>query len=131
MASKLLMSVPAFAFHAIILSWINKIEKKCECSTDWRRDFMKYFSIVSVLVLVGSIFVRPTFLPPAVMTLGMVWFLAALVNIGAILSYIPALRKKQCDCALEGDWRDDAIFWYMIASIGLSILMTFIMLARK
>jgi hypothetical protein len=124
---KLLMLVPALTFHAIILSWINKIEKKCDCSTDWRRDFMKYFSVVSVLLLIGSMFMRPTSLPPAVMTLGMVWFIAALVNIGAILSYIPALRKKQCDCALEGDWRDDAIFWYLIASIVLS----FIMLARK
>ena len=121
------MLVPALTFHAIILSWINKIEKKCDCSTDWRRDFMKYFSVVSVLLLIGSMFMRPTSLPPAVMTLGMVWFIAALVNIGAILSYIPALRKKQCDCALEGDWRDDAIFWYLIASIVLS----FIMLARK
>ena len=128
MASKLLMFVPALAFHGIVLSWVNKIENKCECSTDWRRDYLKYFSILSILLVIGTTFMRQN---PALGAVAMAWFLAALVNIGAILSYIPALRKKQCDCALEGDWRDDAIFWYMIASIGLSILMTFIMLARK
>ena len=128
MSSKLLMSVPALAFHGIVISWVNKIESKCECSTDWRRDYLKYFSILSVLLVIGTTFMRQN---PALGAVAMAWFIAGLVNIGAILSYIPALRKKQCDCALEGDWRDDAIFWWVIIGFILSFAGSVIMLSRK
>lgn len=128
MASKLLMIVPALTFHGIVLSWINKIENKCECSAEWRRDYLKYFSIVSVLLVIGTTFVRQN---PVLGAAAMAWFIASLVNIGVILSYIPALRKKQCDCALEGDWRDEAIFWWVIIGIVLSFALSVIMLARK
>lgn len=128
MDSKLLMIVPALTFHGIVLSWVNKIESKCECSSEWRRDYIKYFSIVSVLLVIGTTFMRQN---PVLGAAAMVWFIASLVNIGAILSYIPALRKKQCDCALEGDWRDDAIFWWVIIAIALSFAFPVIMLARK
>ena len=50
-------------FQGIVLSWINKIERKCPCSADWRRDYIKYFSIAMIVygiiaaLILGFLFV--------------------------------------------------------------------------
>jgi hypothetical protein len=111
--------VPALVLNSIILSWVNKLEKKCECSTDWRRDYIKYFSIVAIIFAFAN-----AFLPNQIKNLPLMLIigLAGLVNLGSILSYIPGLKKKQCDCAIENDWRDNFIFWWIITSIILTVL---------
>lgn len=111
--------IPGLVLQGIILSWINKLEKNCECSADWRREFIKYYSIVLIVYgLAGAAKLQPKNVPVLVI-LG----LAGLVNLGSILSYIPDLKKKQCNCAIENDWRDNFIFWWSL--IGL-ILMTLV-----
>jgi hypothetical protein len=68
---------------------------------------------------------KPLFMK-GLMGFATVYGLAALVNVGSILTYIPDLKKKGCDCAIEDDWRDNFIFWYMI--IGLVLASTMIIL---
>ena len=115
----------ALVFQAIVLSWILKIEKKCDCSRDWRRDYMKYFSIIA-----ASTTVLGLFMPNVLLMLGIPMLIAGLVNIAAILSYIPALKKRDCTCALEDEWRDNFIFWWVILSLVASTGAV-LMLARK
>lgn len=115
-----------YTFAAIVLSWILKIEK-CECSQDWRRDYIKYFMIISVVAttllglfaLTGRVGGIPR---KTIMALGLPYLIAALINTGSILTYIPSLKKSGCDCATDGDWRDNFIFWYMIVSIIVGVL---------
>jgi len=110
--------VPGLVFNGIVLSWINKLEKKCECSADWRREYIKYYAIILIVYgLAGAAKLQVKNVPVLVI-LG----LAGLVNLGSILSYIPDLKKKQCDCAIEGDWRDNFIFWWIIISLVLTVL---------
>ena len=121
-----------FVIQGIILSWINKLERKCECSADWRRDYIKYFSIAMIVFGAARLVVPDqTEVMPVMLTVG----LAGLVNVGSILSYIPDLKKKQCDCAIENDWRDNFIFWWILISLILTTLVsggaTAFMLTRK
>jgi hypothetical protein len=110
--------IPGLVFQGIVLSWINKLEKKCECSADWRRDFIKYYSIVLIVYgLAGAARIQPKNFP-LLIAIG----LAGLVNIASFLSYIPDLKKKQCDCAIENDWRDNFIFWWTLIGLILMIL---------
>jgi hypothetical protein len=112
--------VSALVLNGIILSWVNKLEKKCECSADWRRDYIKYFSIVSIIFAFANAFMPN--LIKTLLPLLMIFGLAGLVNLGSILSYIPGLKKKQCNCAIEKDWRDNFIFWWIIISLILPVL---------
>jgi hypothetical protein len=121
-----------FVIQGIILSWINKLERKCECSADWRRDYIKYFSIAMIVFSAARLIVPDqTEFMPVMLTVG----LAGLVNVVSILSYIPDLKKKQCDCAIENDWRDNFIFWWILISLILTTLVsggaTAFMLTRK
>jgi hypothetical protein len=127
------------AFSSIVLSWILKNEKKCECGQDWRRDYIKYFNIVVIALMVMQLTARSFFkqqimgaLNKPLFMKGLLGFatvygLAALVNVGSILTYIPDLKKKGCGCAIEDDWRDNFIFWYMI--IGLVLASTMLLVA--
>ena len=118
-------AVPGLAIQAIILSWIFKIERQCECSRDWRRDFIKYFSIanvVQVIAILGRVGI-----PPAVlMTMG----LAAIVQLYAVLTYIPKLQRD-CSCATEYEWRDNFIFWWTLVGLVLSFVVGFTVIMRR
>jgi hypothetical protein len=110
--------IPGLVLQGIVLSWINKIESKCQCSADWRREYIKYYSIVLIAYgLAGAAKLQPKNVPVLVI-LG----LAGLVNLGSILSYIPDLKKKQCDCATEDEWRDNFIFWWSLVGLILTVL---------
>ena len=108
--------VMGIVFQAIILSWILKLEKTgCSCSTDWRRDFIKYYSIfgmaiASLLLARPQLFKQYMKISPALLPL-------YLTYLYAVLTFIPGLWRHQCDCATQGDWRDDFIFWWI--GIGL------------
>jgi hypothetical protein len=110
--------IPGLVLQGIVLSWINKLERKCKCSEDWRRDYIKYYSII---LIVTSLLSASGFHPKNV-PLFVVIGLAGLVNLGSILSYIPDLKKKQCDCAIENDWRDNFIFWWILISLIFTVL---------
>ena len=114
--------VPAtigLAFQSIVLSWIFKLERQCNCSKDWRRDFIKYYSFTGVAVLLAAF--AKFRLPPVVM---MTIALAGLVNLYSVLSYIPMLNRNACTCATEDDWRDNFIYWYMILSVVTVVLVS-------
>lgn len=108
-----------FVIQGIVLSWINKLERKCECSADWRRDYIKYFTIAMIVFGVARLVVpEKTEFMPLMLTIG----LAGLVNLGSILSYIPDLKKNQCACAIEDEWRDNFIFWWTLIGLILMIV---------
>jgi hypothetical protein len=110
-------AVIGLALQSIVLSWIFKLERQCNCSKDWRRDFIKYYSFTAVAVLLATL---AKFRLPLVvsMTIG----LAALVNLYSVLSYVPMLNRNACTCATEDDWRDNFIYWYMILSVVMLVL---------
>jgi hypothetical protein len=114
-------ALPALAANGIILSWINKLERKCECSADWRREYIKYYSILSIILVFANMFI-PLFLAQQKTAILLVIGLAGLVNLASILSYIPDLKKKQCDCAIKDDWRDNFIFWWTLIGLILTIV---------
>ena len=133
------------AVQAIVLSWILKIEKKCECSKDWRRDYIKYMSIISIaltfLIVFLAVFMRQQ-VTNGIMGLGgrgvkamgataVLVALAGLVNLAAILTYIPDLKKRGCECAIKDDWRDNFIWWWMLIGTILMFIVPFVVATKK
>jgi hypothetical protein len=100
-------------FQLIVLSWILKIEKSCDCSVDWRRDFMKYYSVGALLLALVFIANPKMAFHPSVLIILPLY----LMYMYAVLTYIPSLHKTGCDCAVKGEWRDDFIFLW----IGLGV----------
>jgi len=115
------------AVQAVVLSWILKMEKgSCGCSERWQRDYMKWFAIanivMAVLALAGLRFKNQILAGAA--------FGALLVNLYAILTYIPKMNTVGCKCATENDWRDNFIYWWTLLSVALSAFVALTLFAK-
>jgi hypothetical protein len=93
------MTLPALitaAFWAFVLGWTVKLEqKKCGCSKEWRRDFIKYFAAAVIAFQFVILAKQNQLMMIAAPFMG----LATLVFIGATISYIVDQRRKKCECS--------------------------------
>jgi hypothetical protein len=110
-------NVVTLAAQGVVLSWILKMEQACSCSERWQRDYMKWYAMATILLAVVAIAgfrVKNPVLAGAAVGAG-------LVNIYAILTYIPKMTTVGCKCATEKDWRDDFIYWWTIVGVAAAI----------
>ena len=56
---KLFTAILSLVINFIFLNYVNKLEKdNCKCSSnDWRRNYIKYFSMVSISLITVTLFV--------------------------------------------------------------------------
>jgi hypothetical protein len=129
-------------FYSYILKYVNDLTvKKCECSENWKRDYIKYFSMAAIGVLSVSLLLvyveRLATLPKGLKVfsnvLGGVYFVAFLVFLGVLFSYTRNLSNCETGCkcsedkmrtvthyfsAIVGGWM---LFVSILALIGLII----------
>ena len=101
-----MLNVVGLAVQGIALSWTLKLEKACGCSDRWQRDYIKWYAIAAIgmmIAAVAGVQIKNKVLAGAI-------FGASLVNMYAILTYIPKLNSTGCSCATDGDWRDNFIY---------------------
>jgi hypothetical protein len=127
-------SVIAIIISMVILEYVLRLEREdCECSKDWRRDYIKIFAIatiVFVLLMCFRNFLLPRGLkvPRAVGALlylvATMYMIGAFVNVYAMFSYSQKLIiKKNCKCA--NTWTRDFIYYYSMI-IGVTYLIVII-----
>ena len=74
--------------------YITKLEKTgCECSEDWKRDYIKVYVMVMIPLLIMRIF---DLLPKVVMGLTVIF---TLFFIFVTYRYIHELKEKKCACS--------------------------------
>lgn len=101
-------------FFVSAAAWIFNLEKhNCECSKNWRRNFMKWFYLASILFQ-GAILMRNktiiTYLAGPIAT-------ASLAYLYVTLTYIHKLQMDQCDCT-AGRHRT-ILFWLALGQAFL------------
>jgi hypothetical protein len=111
-------------FYSYILKYVNDLNvKKCECSENWKRDFIKYFSMAAIgviVVLLVLVFVErlselPSGLKLFSKLLNWVYILAFIVFLGVLFTYTRNLLKTKCECS-EDKMR--TIMHYFSAILG-------------
>lgn len=116
-----MLNLISLAFQGIVLSWILKIEKVCGCSDRWQRDYIKWHTIAAIglmIAVVAGIQIKNKVLAGAILGAG-------LVNMYAILTFIPKLKKTGCSCATENEWRDNFIYaWTILGTLALVFFAT-------
>ena len=90
----------------IIYYLVNLEDVTCNCITDWRHDYIKYFS---VFLLTFNIICLFSFCMPmsssnnstTVQILVIIFLLLSLVNMYALYTYIGDLNSTKCSCAVD------------------------------
>jgi len=120
-------------FYSYVLKYVNDLNvKKCECSENWKRDFIKYFSMAAIGVLVLSlllVFVERLTEAPRGLTvfanvLSGVYFLAFIVFLGVLFVYTRNLLKTNCECS-EDKMR--TMTYYFSAIVGGFYILAFVL----
>ena len=124
-----MLNVVGLAFQGLILSWFMKLEKACGCSAGWQRSYIKYYALGSILLLLLA--AAGNQLKNKALAGALVG--AGLVNIYAILTYIPRMKYWGCSCAESGDhgydFREDFIYWWtLVGTMVMIFTMTMILL---
>ncbi len=90
-------------YNLLVLGYIMNLEgKRCNCISDWRHDFIKYFSIAIIIwSLLTVAFNLKGSTNEFVMLLRGVIMFASLINLWCLYTYVGDLDKTQCKCAVE------------------------------
>lgn len=129
MASISTVLVIPLTLSYIFISYIKSLEnKKCKCSDDIRRKYIKFYGYALLLFAIFGLFIiilTITF-PKLFIIHQIIKYLSVFVNIlGAyiIYSYSDILSSSECDCSKS--WKRVFIKYYsyiMLTLIGLSFL---------
>jgi Na+/H+-translocating membrane pyrophosphatase len=114
--------------YFITFSWIIMMEKQdCECSVDWRRDFIKYYLICVIVFIIASfahIFFLNNRYHKIFDSLRYIFLLSEIVFVTVVFLYIRDLIKKRCECS-AGMERDVTLIYSVVD--GVLIIATIIL----
>lgn len=83
-------------FLGLVLMYIVRLEiHRCECSKDWKRDFIKYYLIVYIPMFLSMLLIQ--FPVPLLSVVA----LANIVYIFVVFAYIKKLQRNNCKCSIE------------------------------
>lgn len=92
--------------YVFLIKYIMMLEKTgCECSKDWRRDFIKYYFIFLLITpfiiaaLLFSLLKNPFALQMISKAVGLVSFILSIAAVIIIYQYVYNLKAIKCQCS--------------------------------
>ena len=119
--------------NILILNYVIKLEKiTCECSDNWKRDYIKYYAIVTLLltlvicvipvmnmILNKKMNMKSILSTPVSRVISSIYGVAGIVNVYALFSYSQNVILSQCDCSKS--WERMFIYYYSMVIMSLYI----------
>jgi len=139
-------SIIGLIISIIIVAYTDKLKKeKCLCTDDWRREYVKIFAIITIILTIG-ICAKNIFMPGKMILSKMIskivyvvltlYMIAAVVNIFALFTYTQKIEcSSQCiSCRKNQNWMSSFLYYYsmviavlyfivIVFSIALGVLM--------
>jgi len=125
LSGKMISIFISFLVNLLIVNYVLKLEKiTCECSEDWRRDYIKYYSLITIvgivvftIVYVGNV----TYSSQLFQFLSTVFSIFGFVNVYALFTYSQNIVINKCVCSKS--WERTFIYYYSMVLIVLYLLM--------
>lgn len=115
----LVLDLLLIIFWAFVVTYVMRLENiGCDCSKDWKRDYIKYYLLVIIPIMILKLFVS---LPVALASLT---FVFGLTFVFVVFAYIQELRKKKCECS-EAPIRDilEIVNYIQIFLVGFALIL--------
>lgn len=119
--------------NLLIINYTKKLEKiTCKCSEDWRRTFIKVYSMITILIttlfiglpLLGNITgcgpeLKTILVNPVSRLIINVYALVGIVNIVSLFTYSQKIVINSCDCSES--WERTFIYYYSMVVMSIYI----------
>ena len=116
----------SIVMNLAIMTYVLNMERdQCQCSVDWRRDYIKYFSIALVLSILFRTFVNSGKLVaqlPKLISLGLpvLMGIGSMVYLYSMLSYAIKMRDNKCECSKHTT--REFMYWYVMTIVLILVL---------
>jgi hypothetical protein len=124
---KKLVMLIVVLINIIIFNFIYKLEKnKCLCSKGYKREFIKYYALLTIFIgiifIIGALKILPS---PVLNLLSTIYSVLGLLNVYLLFTLTQGLVIKKCTCS--NSWDRKFVYYYsMIIMSGYIILITII-----
>ena len=123
MIIQLILYAIAIILYVFLIKYIIMLEKTgCACSQDWRREFIKYYFIFLIVMLIVKFALADSTLMKFISPFSFIILLAAVV---IIYQYVNDLKIKKCKCS-AGQMRNILEIFNYIQIILLAIVLLFV-----
>ena len=107
------------AISVIVIMYVKKLQEiSCDCSKDWRRDYINHHArlvlVVIAIAVLMSLFglkLKNKYIVKLVMLFAVLYGIASLVNVYAMLTYSYKL-VKDADCKCASGWERNTLLAY-------------------
>ena len=107
----------------VFLYYINHLENiNCFCSDEWRRYYIKYYSIFVILISILEV-LSEVYLFQSLINL--IVSIGGLLFLYAVVTYIQKLKEKKCKCS--ENWKRMALNIFAMIAI-IAMILEFIVL---
>lgn len=120
-------------YNLLIIGYIITLEgTQCDCIRDWRHDFIKYYSIFMICYSLIISLLSNVHNKVFEMILHITLYIAALVNVWCLYTYIGDLDKTYCTCAVEKQKKMHYFLYnWRYILVGIAILSIFSIIFHK
>ena len=122
--------------YATILYYVYQLEQisdpPCDCSKDWRRDFIKWYFILISIYVIATLLTGYTFRPKSIFTA--ILGILSLIQIYSLFTYVRNLKTEtECKCATELDLYNVAKYysWFQVGMLVLSLALVLFMVVVR
>jgi hypothetical protein len=111
-----------FVIQALIVHYLIKLESiGCKCAMDWRRQYIIFYFVISILYMLSAFFIKRESIP----ILQTLMVVLGLANVVFTLQYVNKLKKEKCECS-ESIYRDVLGIVSIFNAVIYSMLLTYI-----
>ena len=121
--------------NILIVNYVRKLEQvTCECSEEWKRDYIKIYSLITIIIT-SLICLVPLFLHivnveyniqsilsnTPLTYIGYIYTFFGLINVYALFTYSQRIVLGDCDCSKS--WERRFIYYYSMLVMSLYLFM--------
>jgi hypothetical protein len=92
----ILFTLVVIGIQTLIIHYLMRLEAiGCKCAMDWRRNYIMFYWIISVIYMLSAFFIDRNTIP-IIQTIVSV---LGLLNVIFTLQYVHRLKKEKCECS--------------------------------
>jgi hypothetical protein len=108
--------------NSLIINYINKLEQnECNCSRPWYKDFIKYFSGVTILISSFMILNLKKYIHNKLYNIGeFIYQILGILNVYILFRFTQDIMKTECECSK--DWDRKFVYYYSLISTTIYVI---------
>ena len=117
--------------NIIIFNFIYKLEKtKCECSKGYRRDFIKYYTLLTIFIgIIFIIGILKVFSTHSLQLISTIYSVLGLVNIYLLFRLSQDMVIEKCMCS--NSWDRKFVYYYSMVIMSVYVILITILVFKS